>query len=222
MRAMIVEVASEIEQLVFEIRARPEQHAIQTLPPDRSDQPLHEGMGQGNVGDGLDFGHLQNPQVGLPLVKPIKRIMVAANVFWHRAMPSNGSVEHPAECGTSDSSGLDAESNDPVRVLIHDDQNPVGLQSCRFASEQIDTIEAFLHVAQEGEPGWAASVLSRPVVTGENPSNRVFVDWDVESQGDLLRDSGTAPGWIAILHLDHGFNQFVAGSLGSGLTSTIG
>jgi hypothetical protein len=33
---MIVEVGPEIEQLVFEIRARPEQRAIQTLPPYRS------------------------------------------------------------------------------------------------------------------------------------------------------------------------------------------
>ena len=33
---MIVEVGSEIEQLVFKIRARPEQCAIQTLPPYRS------------------------------------------------------------------------------------------------------------------------------------------------------------------------------------------
>ena len=53
---MMVEVGSEIEQLVFKIRAGPEQRAIQTLPPYHSDQPLHEGMGQGNVGDGLDFG----------------------------------------------------------------------------------------------------------------------------------------------------------------------
>ena len=80
---MMVEVGSEIAQIVFEIRSRPEQRAIQTLLPYRSDQPLHEGMGQGNVGDGLDFGHLQDPQIGLPLVKPIKRIMVAANAFWH-------------------------------------------------------------------------------------------------------------------------------------------
>ena len=97
MRAIMVEVGYEIEQLVFEIRARPEQRAIQTLPPYRSDQPLHEGMGQGNVGDGLDFGHLQDPQIGLPLVKLIERIIVGAKVFRHRAVPSNGSVEHPAE-----------------------------------------------------------------------------------------------------------------------------
>jgi hypothetical protein len=93
MRAMIVEAGFEIEQLVFEIRARPEQRAIQTLPPYRSDQPLHEGMGQGNVGEGLDFGHLQDPQIGLPLVEPIERVMVGAKVFWHRAVPSNGSKD---------------------------------------------------------------------------------------------------------------------------------
>ena len=48
MRAMIVEVSPEIEQLVFEIRTRPEQRAIQTLPPYRSDQPLHKRMRQQN------------------------------------------------------------------------------------------------------------------------------------------------------------------------------
>ena len=59
-------------------------------------------------------------------------------------MPSNGSVEHPAECDTISRSGLDAESNDPARVLIHDDQNPVRTQRGRFASEQIDTPETAL------------------------------------------------------------------------------
>ena len=192
------------------------------LPPYRSDQPLHKRMGQGNVGDGLDFGHLQYAQIGLPLVEPIKRIMVGAEVFRHRAVPSNGAVEHPAECDTIDRSGLDAESNDPARVLIHDDQNPVGPQRRRFAPEQIDTPETVLQVSNEGQPGRTASVRFGSVVTGENPSNNVFVDLDVESQGDLLRDSRTAPGWIAILHLDHGFNQFFAGSLWSGLTSALG
>ena len=73
--AVVVEVGSEIEELDFQIRARPEQRAIQTFPPYRSDQPLHDGMGKGNVGDGLDFGHLQDAQIGLPLPKTIKGIM---------------------------------------------------------------------------------------------------------------------------------------------------
>jgi hypothetical protein len=59
-------------------------------------------------------------------------------------------------------------------------------------------------------------------VAGENAPNNVLIDLDAERQGDLLGDSRTAPGWIAILHLDHGFNEFFAGSLGSGLTTALG
>jgi len=76
MRAMVVEVGSEIEQFVFEIFGRPEQHVIQILASNGADWPFHERMGQGNVGDGLDFCHLQYSQIGLPLVEPIERIVV--------------------------------------------------------------------------------------------------------------------------------------------------
>ena len=173
---MTVEVGSEIEQLVFEIRARPKQRAVQILTPYRSDQPLHKRMRQGNVGDGLDFGHLQDSQIGLPLVEPIKRIVVGAEVFRHRAVPSKGTVEHPAEGDTIDCSSLDAESNDPAGVLIHDDQDPMGPQSSRFAPEQIDTPKTVLDVAQQSQPGGTCGVLSRSIVIGENPSDNVLVD----------------------------------------------
>jgi hypothetical protein len=76
MRALVVEVGPEIEQLVFEICSGPEQHAIQILASKSANQPFHEWMGQGKVGDGLDFRHLQYPQIGLPLVEPIKWIVV--------------------------------------------------------------------------------------------------------------------------------------------------
>jgi len=221
-RAMIVEVSPESEQLVFEIRSRPEQRAIQVLASNRADHPFHKGMGQGNIGDGFDLGHLQYPQIGLPLPKPIKGIMVGTEVLWHPGLPSNGAVEHPAKCDTIYGSGMDSEPNDAAGVLIHDDQDPVGPQRGRFAPEQIYTPEAVLPVAQEGQPGWTPGVLFRPIVTGENPSNNVFVDWDVESQGDLLSNSRTAPGGIALLHLDDGFNEFFAGPLWSGLTSAPG
>ena len=44
------------------------------------------------------------------------------------------------------------------------------------------------------QSGGAIGILSRPVVTGENPAaNHVFVDSDVERQAHLLSDSRTAP-----------------------------
>jgi len=32
---------------------------------------------------------------------------------------------------------MDAEANDPARVLIHDDQDPVGPQRCRLALDDV-------------------------------------------------------------------------------------
>jgi hypothetical protein len=125
MRAMMVEVCSEIEQLVFEIRRCPEERAIQVPASNRADQPFHKGMGQGNIGDGFDLGHFQYPQIGLPPPKPIKGIMVGAEVLGHPAFPPNGAVKHPAKCDTMDGTGMSAEPNDAARVFIHDDQDPV-------------------------------------------------------------------------------------------------
>jgi hypothetical protein len=48
---------------------------------------------------------------------------------------------------------MDAESNNPERILIHDDQDPVGPQRSRLAPEEINTPEAVFHVAQESQPG---------------------------------------------------------------------
>jgi len=178
-------------------------------------------MGQGNIGDGLDFCHLQNPQIGLPPVEPIERIVVAAQVLRQPAMPSKGAVEHPTEWDAIDRARMDAEPKDAARILIHDDQDPVGPQRGRLAAEQIDTPEAVFHVAQERQPRASPGTLSRPVVMGENPPNNVFVDWDVERQGDLSGDSRTAPVGITLLHFDDRTDEFCARSFRAGLLTAI-
>jgi hypothetical protein len=116
---------------------------------------------------------------------------------------------------------MDAEPNDPARVLIHNDQDPVGAQRCRLAPEQIYTPEAVFHVAQESQPGGTTGALSRQVVTGENPANHVFIDLDVERQGDLLGDSWAAPARITLLHFDYRTNEFCAWSFRAGLPTGI-
>jgi hypothetical protein len=136
-------------------------------------------------------------------------------------MPSNGAVEHPTEGDTIDLSRMDAEPNDAARVLIHDRQDPVRPQRGRLAPEQIHTPETIFHVVQERQPRGTAGVLSRPVVTGEDPKNRVFVDWDVERQGDLLGDSRTAPIGITLLHFDHRMNEIYARPFRTGLPTAI-
>jgi hypothetical protein len=221
MRAMVVEVGLEIEQLVFQICRRPEQRAIQILAAKGAGEPFHERMGQGNVGEGFDFCHLQYPQIGLPLAEPIKGIVVGAEVLRDSALPTNGAIEHPTKCATVDRSRMDAEPNDPARTLIHDHQDPVGPQRGRLTSEEIDTPEAVFHVAKERQSGRTTGVLSRPVVMGENPSNHVFVDFDVECQGDLLCDSRTSPVGITLLHPDDCTDEFCARSFRPGLPAAI-
>jgi hypothetical protein len=53
-------------------------------------------------------------------------------------------------------------------------------------------------------------------MTGENPANHVFVDWDVERQGegDLLCNSRSAPVGIPLLHFDDRMNELSARSCG--------
>jgi hypothetical protein len=97
---MLMEICPEIEQLVLQIRRGPEQRTIPILASYRADQPFHKRMGEGNIGNGFDLGHFQYAQRGLPLPKPIKEIMVGAEVLGHPGWPSNGTVEHPAKCNT--------------------------------------------------------------------------------------------------------------------------
>jgi hypothetical protein len=64
-------------------------------------------------------------------------------------------------------------------------------------------------------------VLSRPAVIGENPANHIFVDLDVERQGDLFCDSRTAPTGIALLHFEDRMKEFCAGPFRAGPPSAI-
>ena len=108
-----------------------------------------------------------------------------------------------------------------IRALIHDDQDPVGPQGGRLTPEQIHTPEAVFHVTQERQPGGTIGVLSRPAVMGENPSNHVFVDLDVERQGDLLSESRTAPVGITLLHFEDRMDEFCTRSFRAGHPSAI-
>src|SRR5437763_16679668 len=113
-----------------------------------ADQPFHEWMGQGNVGYGLDFRRLQYTQIGLPLVEPIKWIVVGAQILRHPELPSNGTVEHPTEGDTIDGARMDAKHNDPALILIHVDQDQMCPQRFRLAHKKTHDPKDVLHVVQ--------------------------------------------------------------------------
>ena len=72
-------------------------------------------MGQGNVGDGLDFCRLQYPQIGLPLVETIERIVVGADVVVRQNF-SRGPKRGGA-CGVDVNTIIDSvQQGDPKRA----------------------------------------------------------------------------------------------------------
>jgi hypothetical protein len=97
MGAMMVEIGLEIEQLAFEIGGCPEQGTVQALSAEGADQPLHKWVRPRHVRYSLDFGHLADSQVRLPLRKTIKGIVVGTEVFRHGALALKGVVEHSAK-----------------------------------------------------------------------------------------------------------------------------
>jgi hypothetical protein len=81
MGAGVVVVGLEIEQFVLQLCARPEQCMVQTLASNSADEPFDEGMRQRNVGDGLDFCHFQDPQIGLPLVGKVISVILPLSIL---------------------------------------------------------------------------------------------------------------------------------------------
>src|SRR5215471_991597 len=69
----------EFEQLPLQVHHGPEQHPVQIFPPDRADQPLDKWMGERHIRKGLNFYDLQYPQIGLPWVEAIQRIMIRSS-----------------------------------------------------------------------------------------------------------------------------------------------
>src|SRR2546428_4702865 len=81
MRSMAVIVPLEIEELHLQIRGRPEQGAVQTFAPNGANQSFDEGMRKRDVRHRLDGLHVEYPQIRLPSVEPIQRVMVRAEVL---------------------------------------------------------------------------------------------------------------------------------------------
>src|ERR1700726_2292018 len=109
-------------------------------------------MGEGHIGHRLDFRHLQHSEVGLPLVESIQGIVVGAEIVG-RCLPSNRSLEHPAQSRSIHDAALNTKTNNATRELIHHHENPMCSQRCGFASEQIAAPKTVLHVTEKCEPG---------------------------------------------------------------------
>ena len=174
MTAIPIVVVSERDQFHLQIRSSPKQQPVQTLSADCSNQSLDERMGPGSVRNCLDFRNSENTEVRLPLMKPIQRIVIGAEIF-RQAGASNRLFEHPAERQAIDDSALDPESDDSACVLVHDDQHPIRLQGNRFTSKQVEAPQTVLYLTDERQPRGTAFRRRRPVMQSQNPPNDILI-----------------------------------------------
>ena len=131
-------------------------------------------------------------------------------------------VEHATYRHAIDVRRLDAEANDAAREMIHHNHDPVALKYNRFTSEQIDTPQAVLHVADEREPGWALGSGGRSEVLSEDATHDVLVDLDAERMSHLLGNARTTEAWIAVLHFEDRCDEFLRGVLSALVSDGLG
>ena len=95
-------------------------------------------MRQRNVWHRLDFLHVEDSQIRLPLMEPIQRIMIRAEALWQN-LAANRSPEHAAQRCPVHSAAVYAKPDQASRELVHHHENPMASQDGGFASEQIAT-----------------------------------------------------------------------------------
>ena len=148
---MGVVVILKITQFFFQITTIPEKTLVQVFMSDRADEPLGKRMRYRHIGHGFNRLSFTYPQIRPPLVVAIQGIVVRAEIAG-RSFPICRLMEHPAKGWAIDIASVHRKSNDSSRELIHDDEDPVGLEKHGFTPEQVDAPKAVLHVSDEGEP----------------------------------------------------------------------
>src|SRR5262249_46800731 len=149
-------------------------------------------MREWRVRDSLDVGRVENPQIPLPLLEQIQRVMFRADVGW-RGLAARRAIEHAAQPDPVHDVALHAKPHDATRAVVHHDEYPIGPQDRGLAAEQVETPETVLRVTEHREPRRPSGVWLRFVPRRENAAHDIRVDGNVEGQRDPLRDSGAPP-----------------------------
>jgi hypothetical protein len=112
------------------------------------------------------------------------------------------------------------KSNDSLRELIHDEEDPVGLEEYGLTPKQVNAPKAVLYMADESEPGGSISSV-RAITVSEDTPHDVLIDIDAKGPGNLLRDPGTSESGIPLFHLQNELDEFRGWPFGSRLSPSF-
>src|SRR5262245_20139703 len=101
-----------------------------------------------NIRNSLNFADIEHPQVRPPLMKSIKGIVIRTEIF-RKTGTMDRLLEHAAKRHPIHDATLNSKSDDAAGKLIHHDQYPIRSQRHGFASEEIDTPQTVLDMADE-------------------------------------------------------------------------
>ena len=111
-------------ELPLQIALVPKQSLIEIFAPDGPDQSLDERMRTGCAGNRFDLINLKDPKVRPPALKTKQRIVIRGKIFRH-GLSRDRAIEHPADAGTVEIGGGDAEADDPAGEYIRHYHRPV-------------------------------------------------------------------------------------------------
>src|SRR5262249_48859540 len=158
------------------------------FPPHRSDQALHEWVGQWHARHGLDFIDFQNPKIRSPAVSLEHGIVIGAEMSGD-TLVVNGGVEDAADVGAADRAAMHADADETARELVHDHEYPVTPEHDRLAAKEVNAPEA---VCPCGRGTTATKVRSRPA-QGDNVGQHAVHDVLVDVDSERLRDDARNP-----------------------------
>src|SRR5262245_41746 len=90
-------------------------------------------MREWRVRDGLDFGHVEDPQIPLLLLALIQRVMLRAGGGW-RGLAARRAIEHAAQPDAVHDAAMHATPHDATRAVVHHDEYSMGPQDHRLGA----------------------------------------------------------------------------------------
>jgi len=99
---------------------------------------------------------------------------------------------------------MHGESDDLPREMVQDDHYPMDFEDKRFAAEEIDAPQTVFAVAEKRQPGRASRSWFWPIVIGEHTPHRIFVDLNIENQGNLIGNALITKSRVPTFHHQDG------------------
>jgi hypothetical protein len=171
-------------------------------------------MRKRHVRNTLDFGDLEDPKIGLPLVESIQRIVIRAEIFG-RTLPANRTDETYGKAQSATPSTMPLCTPKPMmrRVNCSSQQEPRGFAALLIRIEINRSSTTVFCVTEKRKPGRTSRTRFRPVMNAQHTADNVLIDLHTESQRDLMSNPGTTPAGITPFCCHDGLDEVFVGSL---------